>query len=59
MAAMTPLTMPWSIASNIHPIPMISSTVQVIFVIGNDSMRCEMLAMRPERGLQILVYKLI
>ena len=51
IAAMTPLTMPWSIASNIQPNPTRIRMVQVILVIGSDSKRWEMVA--------IVVYRVI
>ena len=50
MAAMTPLTMPWSMASNIHPTPTSIRMTQVVRVMGSDSMRCEMVAMGLQMG---------
>ena len=53
IAAMTPLTMPWSMASNIHPTPTSIRMTQVVRVMGIDSMRCEMVAMVSLRGTDL------
>ena len=52
ISAMTPLTMPWSMASNSQPMPTASRTTAALRVIGSESMRSEIVGMAcPGNGM--------